>query len=60
LFTIDDCFSPEEFNKLSEVQKKHVHIKIDNFIKNCRQPDGNYILFCEEDYIVLQKGTLNG
>lgn len=55
LFTIDDCFTEEEFKALSEEEKNVIDDKIEAFIAQCKQQDGSYILICEDDYFILNK-----
>ncbi len=53
LFTIDDCYLPEEYSALAVVEKKAIDDKIDAFISNCEQPDRSYIFIDEDVYIVF-------
>lgn len=53
LFTIDDCYLPEEYNDLTVAEKKAIDDKIDAFISNCEQPDGSYVFIDEDVYIVF-------
>ncbi len=53
LFTIDDCYLPEEYSALTAVEKKAIDDKIDAFIANCEQSDGSYTFIDEDVYIVF-------
>lgn len=53
LFTIDDCYLPEEYNILTKAEKKAIEDKIDSFIENCLQPDGSYLFIDEDAYIIF-------
>lgn len=55
LFTIDDCYLPQDYRTLSDSEKALIDEKIDNYIITCRQPDGTYKFADEDTYIVLHK-----
>lgn len=55
LFTIEDCYLPEEYSALTVAEKKAIDDRIDAFISNCEQPDGSYIFMDEDMYIVLYR-----
>ena len=51
-FTIDNCFSPEEFKQLSTNKKQQVYKKIDEYIDRCKQSDGSYKTTWQDGYVV--------
>jgi hypothetical protein len=55
LFTIEDCYTPEQFATLSEDKKTSIEEKISQFIQKCKQPDESYQLVFEDAYFVISK-----
>lgn len=55
MFTIDNCFTSKQFDKLSEKNKLTIAQKIEHFIDQSKQLDGNFTLVEENDYIIISK-----
>ena len=55
LFTIDDCYLPQNYLILSDQEKKLIDQKIDNYILTCKLPDGSYEFIEEDVYILIDK-----
>jgi SAM-dependent methyltransferase len=55
LFTLDNCFAPEEFNKLTAKQKLSIERKIRSYVDSCRKADGTYVANWDDAYIVVNK-----
>lgn len=53
LYTICDCFTPEQYEGLSEGEKAAIDVKIDRFIDSCKKTDGNYLIYFDTDYILF-------
>lgn len=52
IFTLDDCYLPDAYARLSQEEKRGIEDKIDRFIETCLQPDGTY-LFSDIDTFLL-------
>jgi 2-polyprenyl-3-methyl-5-hydroxy-6-metoxy-1,4-benzoquinol methylase len=55
LFTIEDCYFPDVYRVLSDLEKKKIDQKIEEYIATCKQPDGSYEFSDEDAYIILHK-----
>lgn len=55
LFTIDNCYLPDEYRVLSDGEKKEIDQKIEDYIATCRLPNGSYEFVDEDAYIVIHK-----
>jgi len=54
LFTLDDCYLPEEYAALSDAEKASIDQKIEECITLCKQPDGSFEFSDEDAYILIQ------
>ncbi len=55
LFTLDDCFLPEEYTELDDSVKVSIDQKIEAYIAMCKQPDGSFEFLDEDVYILMQR-----
>lgn len=55
IYSIIDCFTPQQFDALSKEEQDLIYTKIDSFIETCLRPDGYYEVYFDNDYIILQK-----
>lgn len=55
LFTIDDCYLPEEYQALNALEKNLIDQKIDEYIATCKKSDDSYEFFDEDVYILIHK-----
>ncbi len=53
LFTLDDCYLPEEYFALSARDREEIEQKIDEYVVTCRQSDGSYEFYDEDVYITM-------
>lgn len=57
LFTIDDCYLPDEYQSLSDNERKLIDQRIEDYIATCKQSDGSYEFMDEDMYISLSAKT---
>ena len=54
IFTIDDCFTPDQFTFLPTVEKEKIEKKINEFIDSHRLEDGSFQIIFEDDFFVIK------
>jgi hypothetical protein len=54
LCVLDDCFTPEQYQSLSEEKKSEINKKIEAFIITCKTPNG-YVVNADQDFFILDK-----
>ncbi len=55
LFTLDDCYFPDEYQSLSDHEKELIDQRIEKYIVTCKQSDDSYEFIDEDAYILIHK-----